>query len=124
MLKKSSLVSRSAILNYGSAANPDPRLKVHSRGTLILVCLMIFSAVLGYYARGWTLTVVSLLFTESLITTLWMLAAGLLGACVLRRLKLGDVSPALMITTAVGLGLGFLSLATLGLGLAGVLNRA
>jgi hypothetical protein len=92
------------------------------RATLILALGAILLLV-GVLCAGEGLLPFSMVLgTDGLIALLWVVAAGISGSLILRRLRI-PVTDALGIITAAGLGLGLYSLTALGLGLAGWLNR-
>lgn len=89
------------------------------RGTIVLagaaLCLII---ILAYAGTSWPLALYSLL-TDGLLAIVWLVAAYGLGMLVL----LPDPARPMRGVTCVALGLGALSLLTLGLGLVGAMNR-
>ena len=96
-----------------------------SRASFILCAAAIIFGVIGFYARDSWLSVVMLLLRDGLIVAGWVGSAALLGMKTLQLIHLArrDEWGALTFVTAAGLGLGIMSLAALGLGLAGWLNR-
>jgi len=81
--------------------------------------------VLAYSGGAWALVLYQLA-TEGPLLAVWLLASLGIGATLLRlfRLRSDDRVPGLLaIVTSIALGLGVLSILTLALGLAGVLNR-
>ena len=110
------------------APNPAPEARrpsfLRSRGgVLVLWLLLVTTGVLVYSGASWPVVAYRLLFDGG-VAIVWLLSAAGIGAALL-----GVVYPAvatapatLRFVTATALGLGILSLATLGLGLAGWLN--
>jgi hypothetical protein len=92
-----------------------------SRGVFLAVAAMSILGTIVLYARERWLAVVMIGLTDGLWVAVWVVSAWLLGRTILKPVRL-EVHRALSFTTAVGIGLGFMSLAALGLGLAGWLN--
>src|SRR5687767_8795677 len=81
---------------------------------------MLASGVVIYSQIWWADVILGVLFDGG-IAAIWLTSATLLGNVITRRLQ---IPPLLQFTSAAALGLGFFSLAILGLGLAGLLNFA
>jgi hypothetical protein len=93
-----------------------------SRLMVLMVGAGLFGAVGWGYAQQWMLNILVALSTDGAIAVMWALAAAALGHVLLKLLR-ADARGALGFATAAALGLGVYSLAALGLGLAGWLNR-
>lgn len=96
-----------------------------SRGRLLAVGAMLLVALTLAYAGPAWLAAAHQLLSDGLLLLLWLIGAAGWGVVLLlaiRRPHQGE-SAVLLVVTAVALGLGAISLATLGLGLAGLLNR-
>jgi hypothetical protein len=96
------------------------------RRTAIPACVLLCLVVVFAYAGGAWASALYRLLTDGVLLLVWLACATGLGAAVLVALPLGDdAKPGrlLHLVTAAALGIGLLSLATLGLGLAGWLNR-
>ena len=96
------------------------------RGAVVAVGAAVLTVcVLGYGGRS-RLDVVYLLLLDGALLLLWLAAAAGLGALVLSPLRgtEGETPTVLRRVTEVALGLGLMSLAMLGLGLAGVISGA
>ncbi len=114
---------------------------LRSRGCFIICALAIVMGVIAMYAQERWLAVVMLMLTDGLLVALWVGSAALLGWRAIKWVtgirSDGKEDPAvsrerggrlkgnwaLVFATSAGLGLGIFSLAALGLGLAGALNR-
>lgn len=103
-----------------------------SYGTRLHVVLACVTAILltGFlYTADRSIDVLRILLTDGMVALAWVVAGASSGAGILSRVVRAGVDddekvpPALFVTTAAGLGLGMLTLATLFLGLAGLLNR-
>ena len=91
------------------------------RGTVLLAAVSLFLFVFFFYAgSAWVASLYRLL-TDGLWVLLWFCAMLGVGAWLWRAFGLGGKHPG--IATMVALGIGCFSLLTLGLGLAGWLNR-
>src|SRR4051794_35387180 len=120
-------------IDYRTAAVPPARLEApfwNSRGTVVVVgALVTLASVLAYSGPAASVVLLRLI-TDGLYLALWLL--GGLGFGTLLVDWLGPACPRrtvpavglLYVVTALGLGLGLISLCTLGLGLAGLLTRA
>src|SRR6187399_2317534 len=93
-----------------------------STATQIIVGLLVLIGVLGFYSTGNLLTILSMIFIDGGVALLWIAAAALLGMAVLRLCRI-EIDGLLMFTTGGALGLGMFSMAMLGLGLSGWVNR-
>ena len=93
-----------------------------SRGAFLALAFVLVMATIVVYAGPRWLAVVMVALTDGLCVVAWVVCAWLLGRLVLRPfgMRTGVV---LTFVTAVGLGLGVMSLAALGLALAGWLNH-
>jgi len=92
------------------------------RGTAVIVCLAVCVVSAFIYAGPGSLELIYRLLTDGVFLLLWLVAAYGLGTLV----PLADRSPdtvSLRVVSRVALGLGAMSLAALGLGLIGALNR-
>ncbi len=96
---------------------------MNTRLAVFIAAVIVFLATLIVYVPGsWGFECVMLL-TDGVTALVWIAGAACLGAVIL-RLGGFTANPSLTIATAGGLGLGIFSLAALGLGLLGWLNRA
>jgi hypothetical protein len=101
-------------------------MRLNGRSAAIVACVLLCLVVLFAYAGGAWASALYRLLTDGVILLVWLACATGLGAAVLIALPLDDdARPGhlLHLVTAAALGLGLFSLATLGLGLAGWLNR-
>src|SRR5688572_2051594 len=121
-------------LDYAPAGKtrPDPFHPASRRNAIAAGAVLFIAIVLAYAGPSWAVVLYELL-TDGLLLLVWLVAAAGLGAFLLLPLRLGattdDLVPPhrpllLFLVTATGLGLGVLSLATLALGLTGLLTRA
>jgi hypothetical protein len=120
-------------LDYPSAAAARPKpswpnesLRLNRRSAAIVACVLLCLSVLFAYAGGAWASALYRLLTDGVLLFVWLACATGLGAAVLVMLPLGkDATPGrlLHLVTSAALGLGLFSLVTLGLGLAGWLNR-
>jgi hypothetical protein len=94
-----------------------------SGAALIAASLIVFVAAFGMWLEGDTVLAIAPLFVNGLVLLAWL--AGALGFGLL-ALRFARIECALLLrcVIATALGLGILSLLTLGLGLFGYLNRA
>ncbi len=77
--------------------------------------------ILNFVGGYWVLAAAPLL-KDGLVLIVWLIAAAGIGLWILRAIKI-ECSVVLRLTIATALGLGTISLVTLGLGCAGILNR-
>jgi len=107
--------------------NPRSASSSNTRGTAIVTSVVIWLVlVLAYAASAWAMAVYRLLIDGGVLV-LWLAAAWGIGSAVLPLFAGDDEesgSTLLRETTAIALGLGILSLTTLGLGLAAWLNQS
>ncbi len=94
---------------------------LRSRGMMLIACAVATIGIVGYFAQARALAVLTVFLTDAMVAAFWVIAAGGLGAFVLKRTR-ADCDRGLFVVTSLGLGLGFFSLILLGLGLAGALN--
>jgi hypothetical protein len=107
---------------------PPARRPRWDRRDFALVCgaAIFVGTTLGYAGQSWAAALYQLL-SDGLLLAVWLLGAAGLGAALLRPfLHDDDVRDAgvLWFVSAAAMGLGLFSLFSLGLGLAGLLNRA
>ncbi|HEY7120445.1 MAG TPA: hypothetical protein VH475_27925, partial [Tepidisphaeraceae bacterium] len=93
-----------------------------SRGAFAAVFALIVVLVIVMYAQERWLAVVSVALFDGGLVVAWVVSAWLLGAAIVRGIGL-PLRGALGFATAAATGMGAMSLAALGLGLAGTLNR-
>lgn len=96
---------------------------VRSSSPQIIAGLLLLIAVLAWYSGAHLLTVISMIVIDGGVALLWIAAAGVIGAAVLRACRV-EVHGLLLLTTGCAIGLGLFSLAMLVLGLAGWTSRA
>jgi hypothetical protein len=98
---------------------------LNRRGVALLVGSVFFLATLfGLAGPSWELALLRLT-QDGACAIAWLTAAGGIGWLAWRVLRPSeDVRPSLALATCVAMGIGVMSLAILGLGLAGWLNRA
>src|SRR4051794_27981176 len=93
-----------------------------SRASWLFIFSILFILIGALHAgEGW-LSFFAVLITDGGLAVVWIACATMLGLALLRLLPL-QIPTALRLATAGGLGLGIYSLAALGLGLLGILNR-
>src|SRR5262245_10040813 len=92
------------------------------RWAFILVALAVFVGTVWYYSGIWWANVLTGFCGDVLFIALWIIPAALLGRAVLQWLSV-EARGGLIWCTAAAIGLGILSLAILGMGLAGWMNR-
>ncbi|HZK82040.1 MAG TPA: hypothetical protein VFC46_13255, partial [Humisphaera sp.] len=105
---------------------PETRMRWHSRCVLLAsLCLLPLLGSLVYAQSAWPVAIYRLI-VDGGVTLFWIAGATGLGMFVCRAMRLWDeATPAsLRLATSAAAGLGLLSLAILGLGLAGLLNFA
>ncbi|HWE00874.1 MAG TPA: glycosyltransferase family 39 protein [Tepidisphaeraceae bacterium] len=101
-------------------------LRRRSRGALLVwLCLLPLIGLLLYAQSAWPIAIYRIVMDGGTVL-LWIIAATGFGMLACRALRLWDASSpvSLKLATSVGAGLGVLSLALLGLGLAGLLSFA
>jgi hypothetical protein len=105
------------------AAPPSPPSLWARRGTLIIACLALFLFV--YFACAGHMWAAALyrLLTELPLLAAWLGAMLGVGTLIYRCFGVRDEQAPLPYATCTALGMGAYSLLTLGLGLAGILNR-
>jgi hypothetical protein len=126
-------VARSRKTHANEYASPDsanPRPSRLSRRLLLTACaLLTLIVTFGYAGESWAIALYRLL-ADGVFLVAWLIAAAGFGATILLVLPLHntkseeDRETLLHWVTAIALGLGVISIATLGLGLAGWLSRA
>ncbi|HZZ42769.1 MAG TPA: hypothetical protein VFE58_07515 [Tepidisphaeraceae bacterium] len=99
--------------------SPSP-LWTHPGVILSAFLALILLRILTYAGRLWPILLPDL-FYESLFLLFWLTSATLTGSFLLR--KRNNIHPVLYLTTSAALGLGLIGLATLVLGLAGLLTH-
>src|SRR5258705_1208529 len=93
-----------------------------TRATWIFLFIILFIVVGALHAgEGWVAFFATVILDGGL-ATLWIACAAMLGLALLKFLPL-EIPTSLRFVTSAALGLGIYSLAALGLGLAGILNR-
>jgi hypothetical protein len=92
------------------------------RGGLLAAGAVVFLGGIIFLATDSTPAVLAVLLNDGLFTLMWTLAAAASGSVLLRWGGI-KANRLIMFSTAAGLGLGVFSMAGLGLGLAGWLNR-
>ncbi|HEV7300209.1 MAG TPA: hypothetical protein VGN72_12640 [Tepidisphaeraceae bacterium] len=100
----------------------DAASPVNSRGALVAACALTWGVIVVGYAQDAWMSILSLLLADGVLVVLWVLAAACLGDLLVRPARWTASKP-LAFATAAGIGLGAFSLAALGLGLVGLLNR-
>ena len=93
-----------------------------SRAALIAVCAAVFGVTVVGYAGEWTINVALGAMEDGATVGLWAWICALLGYAVLRWVRV-EARGAMGFATGAALGLGVMSLASMGLSLAGWLNR-
>lgn len=100
----------------------SPLGRFNNRGLVLLAGAILTLLLLILWSGYLIVDIIPGLAVDGSLVLLWFIAAGLLGQTILRLLRI-DLKGALGAITSITLGLGIYSLAGLGLGLAGRLNR-
>jgi hypothetical protein len=108
---------------HADVAAPSPPSLWARRGTLIFACLALFLFVYFAYAGHAWVAALDRLLTELPLLAAWLGAMFGVGTLIYRCLGVRDEQAPPPFATCIALGMGAYSLLTLGLGLAGILNR-